>query len=713
MQVAVFISGSAAVIAQTIIIREMLAFFSSNELISGIVLCLWLLLTGLGSLVYSKINFRNRTEKNYAYLLFLLCICLIFSFIFIRGAPGILSIPFGEFIDFYKILVISLVTLSPSCIIFGALFPAASFILKPQKVYFIEGIGSFFGGIILSFILISIIPPSGIFIVIISLLLFAGYLCIKKWIFLIISILPLFLLIGINRIEFQLKKLQMPHQNIIDVFESKYGNIALTRSDDQTNFYLNGIFDFAYPDIYSSEEAVHYPLLLHKKPENVLFIGGGMGGGINEILKHPSIKKLNYLELDPKIIEISKRYIGSQISDNRLNVIIGDGRYYIKNTKEKFDCIIINLSDPINAQLNRYYTLEFFQESKNRLNKDGIFCIRVNYTPDILSPVYSQFLGSINNTLKQVFKSVYILPVSKATYIAMDYEIEMEIKEILKKNIQERNLTLLYVNQYFFDYSLTEERIGYINQSIGKTKPYINTDLKPVCYYFNALLWGGISSEGLKKLFIKLFNIPPVLFFLLLLPVLLFFRRKTVIYLSVFTTGAAGISSEIILLILFQVLYGYVYNWIGIIIGLFMLGLATGTLFSLRIIKSFQSPVPSRNNLHMLSAIQCAIGTYFLIILLFALARVCFANYIIAFLLCIGGFLVGMYFPLAIEVAGESNAAIIYGTDLFGASFGALITTMLFIPILGIPNTSLIFILWNFIVGFGLLSLIPVDFSSQ
>ncbi len=712
MQVAVFISGIAAVIAQTIIIREMLGFFSSNELISGIVLCLWLLLTGLGSLVYSKINFRNKSEKNYAYLLFLLCFCLTFSFIFIRSARGILSIPFGEFIDFYRIIMISFITLSPSCIIFGALFPAASFILKPQKVYFIECIGSFFGGIILSFILISIIPPSGIFIILISLLLFAGYLCIKKRIFLLISIFSLFLLIGVNHIEFQLRKLQMPHQSLIDVFESKYGNIILTRTGDQINCYLNGIFDFAYPDIYSSEEAVHYPLLVHKKPEDVLFIGGGMGGGINEILKHPSIKKLNYLELDPKIIEISKKYIGSKISDNRVNVLIGDGRYYIKNTKEQFDCIIINLSDPINAQLNRYYTLKFFQESKSRLNKDGIFCIRVNYTPDILSPVYSQFLGTIKNTLKQVFKGVHILPVSKATYIAMDYEIGMEIKEVLKKNIQDRNLALLYVNQYFFDYSLTEERIKYINQSIEKTTPYINTDLKPVCYYFNALLWGGISSEGLKKLFIKIFNIPSGFFFLLLLPVFFFLHRKTVIYLSVFTTGAAGISSEIILLILFQVLYGYVYNWIGIIIGLFMFGLASGTLFSIRIIKSFQSSALSRKNLCMLSATQCAIGIYFLIILLFALTNGSYANYIIALLVFIGGFLVGMYFPLAIKIAGEPKAAILYGTDLFGASFGALITTILFIPILGIPNTSLIFILWNFVVGFGLFKVHPGEFSS-
>ncbi len=690
--------------SQTMIIREMLAFFSGNELISGIVLFLWLLLTGLGSFIYSKLNLRDNPARNYANLIFLTALFLVCSFIFIRNAPAIFSINFGEVIDLYKIIIIAFITLCPLCIIFGALFPAATEIIRPQRVYFFESFGAVFGGIILSFVLLSFIPPSGIFILLISLLIFASYLCIRKKIYLLLSVLPLFLFLAINSIEFKLKKVQMPGQNIIGVFESKYGNITLTKSDDQINFYSNGVFDFAYPDFYASEEAVHYPLLIHKNPESVLLIGGGLGGGIQEIFKHPSIQKLNYLELDPKIIEISKKFIGSQIFDNRLNVIIGDGRYYIKNTKEKFDCIIINLPDPVNANLNRYYTLEFFQESKGRLNQGGIFCIRVNYTPDIFSPIYSQFLGTIKNTLERVFKKVYVLPLSKATYIGLDYEIEVGIREILKKNIRDRNLNLLYVNNYFFDYNLTEEKIGYIKQCIERTKSYINNDLKPVCYYFNVLLWGSISSGFVKKLFLKLFNMHPGLFLLILIPILFCWYRKTLIYLSIFTTGVAGISSEIVLLILFQVFYGYVYNWIGIIIGLFMLGLAMGTLFFIKM-RIFRKIDTLQKKLNFLSTIQITIGIYFLIIFICTFTKVEFINYIIAILLLAGGFLNGLHFPLVIDIFFEKKSGILYGIDLLGASFGALITALIFIPILGILYTSVLFIILNFIVGLGLFQL--------
>lgn len=702
MPIAIFICGIAAVISQTIIIREMIAFFSGNELLSGIVFFLWLLLTGLGSLFYSMISSDKEPEKKYAILVFLLCPALIFSFLFIRNAPGIFLLPFGEFVAFHKIIIISLITLCPTCIIFGSLFPAASRILKPQKVYLIESMGSFFGGIILSFILISFIPPSGIFVLVISSLIFSGYLCLKKKILLFLSVMPLLLFVGINKIELKLKKIQMSGQNLIGVYESKYSNISITKSETQLNFYTSGVFDFAYPDIYSSEEGVHYPLLLHSNPEAVLLVGGGVGGGIEEVLKHMNVKRLVYLELDPKIITVAEKYINSRIPDDRLITVVSDGRYYIKKTEEIFDCIIINLPDPINAQLNRYYTLEFFQEAKTRIKQNGIFSIRVSYTPDILSPIYSQFLGTIKNTLNKVFKNVYILPVSKATYIGTDRKIDGDISEILKKNIRERNLNLHYVNENFFDYNLSEERIRYINESIERAVFYTNTDLKPICYYFSTLLWGGIVSENLKNLFIILFNIHSGLFFLILIPALFFLHRKNIVYLSVFTAGATGISSEIILIILFQVFFGYLYNWIGIIIGLFMLGLALGTLFLININKIFKSMDKFKKS-RLLAVIHMAISIYFLTILFFSVTRIYCTDYIIAILVFIGGFLGGNHFPLAIELTGMRNAGILYGIDLFGASFGALITSIIFIPVLGILNTSLIFIILSLIVGLGLL----------
>lgn len=392
-----------------------------------------------------------------------------------------------------------------------------------------------------------------------------------------------------------------------------------------------------------------------------------------------------------------------------MNIIIADGRFFIKNTKDKFDCIIINLSDPINAQLNRYYTKNFFQEVKSRLKPDGLFSIRVTVPSDILSPIYKHFLGTIYQSLQAVFKNIYVLPAAKTTYIAGDYAITEKIANILKERIEQRNLNLLYVNSYFFDYNFTEERINYLKTSIEQSRAYANTDLKPVCYYFNNMLYGGIISKNLKWLFINLFRLHPIIFFLPIILLLAFCHRKTIIYLSVFSMGAGGISAELILLILFQVFYGYVYAWLGIIIGLYMLGLTCGTFiyirFKKKLFEDYSSPLKGEGmseNFRTLPLIQLSIAFYFLIILFMSITKISGANYATGVLIFMGGFLGGLHFPLSVEILSSKKAGVLYGIDLLGSSFGAIITTVILIPILGILYTVLIFITLNILVSIGL-----------
>ncbi|MGQ9702440.1 MAG: methyltransferase [bacterium] len=694
MHVAVFVSGIAAVMSQTLLMRESLAFFAGNELISGIILFFWLLWTGLGSILYSKWKPKLVPVRAYALLLFLLCFTLVFSLIFFRIAPIVFSLPFGEMVGFERIILISIITLCPTGLVFGALFPAASSIIMAQKVYLIEGFGSFAGGLLFSFFLVSVLPPFGILVIIISLLLFAELFCLRKKLMLILCLLPLVLLIKIDDIEFFFRKVQVHGQQLVGLYESIYGTIAITRMESQLNFYFNGFFDFAYPDNYSAEEAVHYPLLIHKMPESVLLIGGGMGGAIGEIMKYRTIKRLVYLEIDPKLVEVGRKYIPELNDDNNIKIIINDARFYLKNTIEQFDCIILNLPDPMNAQLNRYYTKEFFKEAKQRLKKNGLFSIRVTTPQDIISPLYSQFLTTIYNTLKEVYKNVLALPVAKTTFISMDYYLDEDIAGLLKKMIAERKLKTLYVNSYFIDYNLTQERIEYLKMHIKEGKRHLNRDLKPVCYYFNSVIWGGIISQHLRNIFVKFFNLNPIFYFLpLALVFLLFWKLKPLLYLSVFSIGASEISGEVILIILFQIFYGYIYAWLGAIISFFMLGLTTGTIFFLKSMYFKEHP------LSKLSYIQFFVGFYFLLVLLFSFIKLPISHYIIGLLIFIDGFLGGLHFPLSMKIIGEEKAGIIYGIDLLGSGIGAILTTILLIPILGIPITLLIFVILNILVG--------------
>jgi len=268
-----------------------------------------------------------------------------------------------------------------------------------------------------------------------------------------------------------MRRVQMPGQNLLAVKESKYGMIAVTRTENQLNFYTNGVFDFTYPDLYTNEEAVHYSLLLHPAPQKVLLVGGGIGNCIKQIFKHPDVREVTYLELDPLFFKMGEEYIRERLTSvPGLKVIFGDARFFIKNTTDRYDVIIINLPDPINAQLNRFYTKEFFFEIRRILEPDGILSIKITAPPDIVSPLFGQLLNTIHRTLGCSYRYKVCLPAARMTFIASNHHpIDTDgLARLLNQRIQERHLDLKYVNEYFF-LLMGRRRIRRFEKSLYQT----------------------------------------------------------------------------------------------------------------------------------------------------------------------------------------------------------------------------------------------------
>ena len=107
-----------------------------------------------------------------------------------------------------------------------------------------------------------------------------------------------------------------------------------------------------------------YALLEHAAPRRILLIGGGVNGAVAEALKHPTVERLDYVELDPALIGMAREFFPAQTaafdSDSRVHLHFLDGRRFLTETGEKFDVIIVDVPDPQTAQLNRFYTVEFF-----------------------------------------------------------------------------------------------------------------------------------------------------------------------------------------------------------------------------------------------------------------------------------------------------------------------------------------------------------------
>ncbi|TNE95550.1 MAG: hypothetical protein EP326_14800 [Deltaproteobacteria bacterium] len=159
----------------------------------------------------------------------------------------------------------------------------------------------------------------------------------------------------------------------IDVFEvdEKDGTVETIVTMD-SNFQFSTLTEKFYHEGFS-----HVAMnLVGQRPKNILVLGAGDGFLLRELLKYDEIEKITHIELDPEILKLARRdkfkKINKSSLDNpRVNTIVGDGFFYLRNTDEKFDAIFIDFPYPKNYNLARLYSVEFYTYVKARLKPDG------------------------------------------------------------------------------------------------------------------------------------------------------------------------------------------------------------------------------------------------------------------------------------------------------------------------------------------------------
>jgi len=685
--------GISSIITQIILIREFLSVFYGNELVFGIILANWLLLTGIGAYLG---KYADRIKAQIRFIIFsqiLVAFLPFFSIFLVRTLRNVIF-PIGSLVGIVQIFISSLILLLPYCIISGFLLTlfCCVFSLKKEaasigKVYFIDNIGDILGGVLFSFIFIYFLNPFQMifFIMFINLLaalllsIFIKKIALRNILIFLIIFSFLFIAIDFNKIS---TKLQYKNQELVFQKNSLYGNLVITKTEDQLNFFENGIALFSTENTVANEEVVHYAMVQHNAPKNILLVAGGVAGTTNEILKY-NISKIDYVELDPLVIELGKEHTAN-LEDNRINIINKDARLFIKETTNKYDVVIIDLPDPSTSQINRFYTIEFFNELKKKLNKNAVISLSLISTENYLSEEGKQLVSVLYKTLKEIFENVIIIPGNKNFFIASDSKLTYEISD----KIKERNIATRYVNEYYLKGSLTEDRINYLLDSIDKNAD-INKDFSPVTYYYHLLYW------------LTHFKFNYILFLAVIFALIAFFLIKIKpISFAIFTTGFAASSLEVILVIGFQIIYGYVYHMIGVIITMFMLGLAIGSFYMNKNLK--KKNIKNFIRIEFLIVIYAILLPFILISLSKIKTNFIMNQFIFSILTIIIAIMVGMEFPLASKLQFKkisTTAAQLYNADLIGACVGALIVSALLIPLIGIINVCIVVVILNLISG--------------
>ncbi len=197
---------------------------------------------------------------------------------------------------------------------------------------------------------------------------------------------------------------QTEFQKLDMVETEEFGNMLI----------LDGMVMTTKKDEFVYHEMVaHVPLFTHPNPENVLVVGGGDGGVIREVLKHPSVKKATLVEIDGKVIEYSKKFlpeIAGELENPRVEVIVGDGFMHIAKAENEYDVIMVDSTEPVGPAVN-LFTKGFYAGIAKALKEDGIFVAQTD------NPWFkADLIREVQRDVKEIFPIVKLYIANVPTY---------------------------------------------------------------------------------------------------------------------------------------------------------------------------------------------------------------------------------------------------------------------------------------------------------
>jgi len=709
--------GAGTMVSQVLILRELLVLAQGQELKLALGLWCWLFWAGAGSLLGGRLLARSSPSLTYlGGLLFLLGLLLPATILMTRALPSLAPLPWGQSLPPGTTLLIFLLLLAPFGLASGYFFPCACQALTASspggnigRVYYLETGGAALGVCLLQLFLVGRYANLG--------------LSVGTGLFLALSAWGLarpqapgarrgaalgLLLLGaafffLQPLEGLSRRWQWPGRQVAANVDSPYALLTATREAEQYSFFANNLWYFTHPDPLTAEYQVQLGLLQHPQPRRVLLLGGGVAGLVPEILKTSTITRLDYVELDPQLVRLVQGLLPAAASglaqDPRVHIIYQDARRYLETATSQYDVILMALPGPQNAQLNRYYTREFFQVVLRRLESQGVFSFSLTGAGTSLHPLRAAYLALASHTLGQVFPEVLVFPGERVHFFGTPTPGTLVADpERLLGRLQERHLNLRYVREYYLLHDLSPPRLEYLRRILSRQPPEVNTDLNPRCYFYDLVLSGIQEGMPLKEVFLYLRGLPAFIPWAalglgtVLLGALVRRRRGPLYLYQVLVMGLGTMALEIVVLILYQVHLGYLYRQMGILIAAVMGGMAAGGAVGARLADRPQAGV------RLAALLQGGLaGLAVLLALLLprvsgmalpAWETLTQAGY--ALVLAAAGFGGGGIFALSAGLWAQARpgagarGGVLYAADLLGATLGTLGVSLLVLPVWGI-----------------------------
>lgn len=660
-----FITGFVSSSVQFMLMREIMIITGGYELISGLFLGSWLIGSAIGASLAAKSDLNDIGKINLIFSLSPVCSLLLMLFLTrVFMSSGVTP-------SFLASMIYTFIVLLPFCLVSGFTFiklisiAASENNFMPGKSFSIETAGGLLSGIIISVLAAGLVGTYKLFLLIIILSLayvLTTYYILRPGsdrILRFVLLLTCTLIIILNPDIF-FRQFLMPSVKVTLTKDTPYGNITKGNYKGEESLYYNHRLLTYNDDAVEREEDIHYAMLQSESPEKVLLISGSFKSHLPEILKYP-VRNITYIERDPFLVKYETPLVQKSIA--KISVVNEDAFRYIRTSKDLYDVIILLIPPPTTLLLNRYYTLEFFHEVKEKLNPGGIFLCSPGPGDNYQNRESIKLISSIYNSLGANFRNVKPVIGNKFYFLASDTLISLKFCQLTGS----KNISNIYVNSDYLDDERTitksEEVTGLIDHAIKQNRLAF-----PVANFHSQ------SYQFSKNLDEK---IPAFILIIIafVFPVATIKRKNLLMYFC--ASALAGF--EIILLLTLQLTSGNMYQLTGLIVAGLMAGLAAGTGINNRLTDT----ISIRNKVIFLIIFYMVFGMLYNNILDLK------SGVLSVILIIFSGFLPALFTgfvfrELTLRPDGISKTPAIYSADLAGSAFGFIFITGFAVPLLGI-----------------------------
>jgi spermidine synthase len=696
-----FIVGFGSILGQVIILRELNVAFYGVELIYTLAIGVWLLGTAAGVTIGRRRFVPSRATISGLLLLFPLLLFATVALVrYIRVLFG--GVPGGYLSLGLQILAL-VVVLCPIAALMGLAFQwvAKAFIgtrTTLARAYAIESAGGLIGGLASTLLMMLGVQnlTAALFCgIVCSTLIFAAVARERGWVRSAAALLIAgFLVLWWYAPVLDRALTRINHPYLAATRDTPYSRITITQREDQRVVFENDVLSFESHST-SAEDLVHVAAIQRPKTTDVLVLGGGAQGILREVLKHTP-QQVDYVELDPVRVPLLKQYFPAAytepLSNATVKMYIGDPRNFLSKAVE-YDLILVGESDAASAQSNRFYTAEFFTQCRRALTDNGVLALRLRSSENIWTHAVTQRNASIYRALKAAFADAVVVPGLVDIFLASDSALSRN-PDTLAGRLAARSVTARRVTPQYVRYLYTNDRFAAAAALLDSVTAPINSDTRPVCYRYASTIWlskfipslinwdadlSRLTAGGEPLAYGGAIVILSVLF------ILLRRWRRGARLAIVAVAGFAGMVIETVLILYYQAKSGVLFQNLGILLMMFMLGLTAGSAALDRLARQRRNrprDLPPRTGFEIV---------VIFVALCLGLAALIEADYqadlVVTSLLqfSTGALVAGLFAYATLRRAPDQIAVVspLYAADLLGGCAGAVLGSLILVPLFG------------------------------